>query len=148
METEAGGVKDGGALPEKIVREYVLANGQKPAVRFKGVKLGELTEEVTIHFRHDNTKSHQTWHWRLYRTEGGNYVVQLSTTAQYNAKRVEVCKKPEQVLAWVKRQNPEDPKPSPKDWSPRIDFGVSEEQMKFLIAAEPKFEALFFRDVE
>jgi len=146
METETGGLKP---APEKGPREHILANGDKPAVRFKGVKLGDLTEEVTITYSYPTTKKiRQTWHWALYRTVGESYVIQLSTDGTYDRKRVEVCKKLQQVLAWVKRQNPEDPKPGPKDWSPRIDFGVTEEQMKFLIAAEPKFEALFFRDVE
>lgn len=128
----------GGSMPENEAKEHILANSYKPAVRFTGVKLGELAEKATIHGGSEYRC------WSLYKTRGGSYVIQLSESYE---KRVEVCKKPEQVLTWMRRQNPDEPA-GPKDWSPRIDFGVSEEQMKFLIGAEPKFKDLFFQDVE
>lgn len=131
-------------MEEQEIKEFVLKNGVPsrplPVVRFTGTRIGQAVEKGVF-----NGETRE-FRWTLYRTVGGNYVLQR-VEGEYH----QVCdfKKPHQILAHLKKYNRADRHgDGPKDWSPRMDFGIAEELVELLMEAGPEFKALFYHDVE
>jgi len=117
---------------KEAMKEYVLPSRRGPVVRFTGVLLA-------------HTELPQCW--AIYRTKGNNYVVAHEDGPFSDAKDF---KKAKLVVSYFKtlatreRQNSR----SPRDWSPRADYGVSEPIAKLILAAGKEISQHLVQDVE
>lgn len=116
------------------MKEFVLKCDRGPVVRFTGALLAHATENGD--------------HWAIYQTKGKNWI--LGHRCQYRGIVVRDFKKPKMLVSYLQMvaRAERSRKESPRDWSPRADYGVSEAIAKMIMDAGSEISQFLVRDVE
>jgi hypothetical protein len=114
-------------------QQFVLNVTRGPVVRFSGCRLSSASEKGS--------------RWAIYRTVGGNYILEISNGYTKEVKDYKNSKLLVSYLKMVGRRERESTK-GPRDWSPRADYGVSEAQAKMILDAGEEVSKWLVRDVK
>lgn len=115
-------------------QQFVLETTRGPVVRFTGWKLSHASEDGD--------------RWAIYRTVGKNYILQ--SVSKYDVREVKDFKNPKLLVSYLRMvaRRERSGRTSPRDWSPRADYGVPEAQAKLILDAGEEVSQFLVRDVK
>lgn len=120
-------------MAEVKEQQFVLNVTRGPVVRFSGCRLSSASEKGS--------------RWAIYRTAGGNYILELFNGYVKEVKDYKNAKALVSYLKMVGRREREATK-GPRDWSPRADYGVPEAVAKMVMDAGEEVSKWLVRDVK
>lgn len=120
-------------MAEEKEKQFVLNVSRGPVVRFTGWRL--------------STASDNGSRWAIYRTVGKNYILEISNGYTQEVKDYKSAKLLVSFLKMVGRRERERTR-TPRDWSPRADYGVSEAVAKMVMDAGEEVSKWLVRDVK
>jgi hypothetical protein len=114
-------------------QEFVLGVTRGPVVRFTGLRLATASEKGS--------------RWGIYRTVGGNYILEIFNGYVKEVKDYKNAKLLVSYLKMLGRREREATK-GPRDWSPRADYGVPAAVAKMVMEAGEEVSKWLVRDVK